>query len=284
MSTRYNDVLVLCAAHSSPTPSCHQYLQVLQELGAVVQYSACYPEVSLTRCLQASAAYQVLQQQPKLQWVFWLDSDMCSYPLALEQLIMCAERLSGTREVNVPMLVPTVSGAYVNRHDIRGSTRLAAHALKEAVPIEVVLPYVDSPEGKQDVHHATRALVGMGCLLQHRSVFMAHCDESEHFCFPSDDYLVPLVCSSHRWHSSEMAQYLAIDNECDKWFWLGEDFAYCIHEIDHGREVYLVDVPWGHEFLRVTYPDAGTVFPGLKPPPKPTIYFTVPPECKEDDF
>lgn len=284
MNTRYNDVLVLCAAHSSPTPSCHQYLQVLQELGAVVQYSACYPEVSLTRCLQAAAAYQVLQQQPKLQWVFWIDSDMCSYPQALEHLIMCANSLSSESVLGIP----TVSGGYVNRHDIRCSMRLAAHALNGAIPIEVKLPYIGPPEREAPVYHATKALVGMGCLLQHRSVFMAHCDESEHFCYPSEDYLVPQVCASHRWHSSEMAQYLGVKSECDKWFWSGEDFSYCVHELDHKRDVYLVDVPWGHEFLRVTYPDARTVFPGLRPPPKPKIDFSVPPDCHpgviDDDF
>lgn len=268
MRIRYSDVLVLCAS-SSPTPGCEEYLKMLNSLGATIQYGRCYPEVSLTRCLQAAAAYQTLQQFQKLQWVFWVDWDMCSYPEALETLIMCAEKLSRTGGVNVPMCVPTVSGAYVNRHDIRGSMRLSAHAMKGAVPTEVSLPNLVASNHALPAHHATRALTGMGCLLQHRSVFMAHCDESDHFCYPSDDYLVPLVCSSHRWHSSEMAQYLAIDNDCDKWFWLGEDFAYCIHEIDHGREVYLVDVPWGHEFLRVTYPDAGTVFPGLKPPPMP---------------
>lgn len=267
MRTRYNDVLVLCAS-LSPTASCEQYLRTLQSLGATVQYGSCYPEVSLTRCLQAAAAYQTLQCFPRLQWVFWLDHDMCSYPDALETLIMCSEKLSRSGgPVLDPLKLPSVSGAYINRHDIRGATRLAAHALKDALPIELSLPIVAKRELPD--YHATRALVGMGCLLQHRTVFMAHCDESEHFCYPSDDYLVPLVCSSHRWHSSEMAQYLDINGECDKWYWLGEDFSYCIRELDRGREVYLVDVPWGHEFLRVTYPDVGTVFPGLKPPPMP---------------
>jgi hypothetical protein len=259
MSTaNYSNVLVLCAPFNGvPTASCMHYLLNLQAMGATVQFSTCYAEAALTRCLQAASAYQTLQQRPQLQWVFWVDGDMCSYPSALESLMLLAIKLGEVQ--GEPILnAPTISGAYVNRHKLQGAPKLAAYAVRGALrtPVEV--------SGEE--WGVTQAFVGMGCLLQSRAVFMAHCDESAHFCYPSEDYLVPLVCQSHRIHCAELAEFLPIDDSKDTFFWHSEDFSYCAHEFERGRLVYLADVPFGHEFLRVSYPDNGCVFPGFKPP------------------
>lgn len=273
MNLHYNDVLVLCAPHGSPSPACSHYLQLLQMHGALIQYSVCYAEVSLTRCVQAAAAYQTLRDHPQLRWVFWLDWDMTAHVESLEALIMVAERLTLNDERS---MTPTLSGAYINRHDIRhASTRLAAHCCKDNVTLDVDIPAVnreDKTVAGGTSFAATVALCGMGCLLQSREVFMLHCDESEHFCYPTEDFLVPMVCQSSRIHASELGQFVAIDPNADRYYWQNEDFDYSVRELDHGRLVYVVDIPWGHEFNRVTYPNEKTVFPGYLPPvvdPKP---------------
>lgn len=267
MTVRYNDVLVLCAPHGSPSPACLSYLQQLQLHGALVQFSVCYADVGLTRCVQAAAAYQTLRNHPQVRWVFWLDWDMHAHIESLEALIMVAVRMSFNDD---PAMTPTLSGAYVNRHDIRnGSTRLAAHSCKDCKTVDVDVPAIVRDDGTVaggSAFSATVALCGMGCLLQSREVFMLHCDESEHFCYPTEDYLVPLICQSYRIHASELAQYVAIDPNADRYYWQNEDFDYCVRELDKGRPVYVVDIPWGHEFMSVTYPDAKTVFPGYLPP------------------
>lgn len=277
MKLQYADVLVLCAPHGSPSPACAHYLQLLQMHGALVQFSVCYAEVGLTRCVQAAAAYQTLRDHPQLRWVFWLDWDMTAHVESLEVLIMVAERLTLNDD---RAMTPTVSGAYVNRHDVRnGRTRLAAHSCKDCITVDVAIPAIIREEANGPLpsrgpqsYAATVALCGMGCLLQSREVFMLHCDESEHFCYPTEDYLVPLVCQSFRIHASELGQYVAIDASADRYYWQNEDFDYSVRELEKGRTVYVVDIPWGHEFMRATYPDEKTVFPGyLPPPPNTTI-------------
>lgn len=260
----YKDVLVLCAPPSGvPSPACFNYVQQLHALGALVQFSACYAEVSLTRSVQAAAAMKTLEKHPKLRWVFWLDWDMCSNQAALETLIMASERLWEMGGENSQF--PTVCGAYVNRHDVRqgGLTRLAAHAVFTASPIEFDVPDI---EHGSIVLHATMALCGMGCLLQSRDCFVAHYNESPEFCYPNETVVVREVCSSGRVHVSELAEFVAVDASKDLFYWSNEDFDYTSRELSHGRPVYLVNVPFGHEFMQVALPDARTVFPGLRPP------------------
>jgi hypothetical protein len=271
MKTLYCDVLILCAPPATPSPACAHYLQLMQMRGALIQFSVCYADVGLTRCVQAAAAYQTLRDHPQVRWVFWLDWDMTAEVASLEALIMVAERLS--LKYGDLSTAPTVSGAYVNRHDVRnGTTRLAAHSCKDCLTVDVVLPAIIREEANgpvpsypAQVFAATRALCGMGCLLQSREVFMLHCDESEHFCYPTEDYLVPLICQSYRIHASELGQYVSIDANADRYYWQNEDFDYSVRELDKGRTVYVVDIPWGHEFMRTTYPDEKTVFPGYLP-------------------
>lgn len=261
MSAIYDDVLVISAPHGSPTPSCGTYFHRLQSLGAHVYNSTCHAEVGLTRCLQAASAYQLFQSNERLNWLFWVDGDMVADPRALQALILISERIEA-----MSGQYATVSGAYVNRHDIEHNVRLAAHAVKRSFSFEVNLAPNPADLLERCVYHATLALCGMGCLLQHRSTFMQHCDESEHFCYPNEEYLIPLVCQSTRIHASELAEFLHVDASKDLWYWNNEDFDYSMRELSKGRCVYLVDVPFGHEFARVTFPDRNTVFPGLLPP------------------
>jgi hypothetical protein len=255
MSGMYSDVLVLVAPHGSPTPKCSQYISTLREMGATIVFSQCYAEVSLTRNVAASAAYDVLQKCPDLKWVFWLDADMVGMPYALGTLRAIALSIA---EYDSDGRAPTLSGAYVNRHDYRHDrVRLAAHATKDAEEIEIAIGGAD--------WQLTMALCGMGCLLQSRQVFMQHCDESEHFCYPSEDHLVPEVCSAFRVHASELSEYIELQPGADRYYWQNEDFDYCVRELDRGRNVYLVNVPFGHEFMQVVYPTSQAVFPGLVP-------------------
>lgn len=255
-----SDVLVLLAPYGTERASTAQFVSRLQEQGANVLRTQAKAEVSLTRNVIAGGAYDVLRQAPELEWVFWLDQDVSGNAGNLVVMKQVAEIFGRMSEPNV---YPSITGLYMNRYS--NPTRLAAYAVARMGAMKLPAAI----HGIADVGdlEVVPVLCGLGCLLQHRSTFMRHCDESQHFGFPNRERLVPEVCSSHLIHSSELAKYIdAVGADEDFYYWQSEDFDYCCREWEHGRSVYSLPIAFGHECDRILYADEHTVFPGLRPP------------------
>jgi hypothetical protein len=249
------ETLVLCAAVGGvPTRNCLDFLVLLQTAGATVQLGTALADVSLTRCLQAADAYDILQRRDDLSYVLWVDHDMHTRLDSVARMISCLNIANQSLGVDC-----CISGAYLNRHQ---DNRLAAWALKQTRfddcnHVEVRLPDVEYPM------QLYPALCGMGCLLQTRKGFMRHCDGSEHMCYPTQNHIVPIVCQSHPVHASELSQYVDVNANQDLLYWQPEDFDYCAREFDDGRPVYLAPIDWAHDCRGSLVPDLETVFPGL---------------------
>ena len=249
-----SDVLVMLAPYGNERQSTAHFVSVLQSLGVTVLKAQAKAEVSLTRCVLAAAGYDALRQCPHLNWVFWLDQDVSGDMFAVQNLIQFATALRLD-------IYPSVSGVYVNRHT--KPPRVAAAAVRRMDPLQVS---IGTHDGATAVGECVPALCGLGCLLQHRTTFMQHCDESEHFAFPNRDTIVPEVCTSHRIHSSDFGRFMPLPEGEDIHYWCSEDFDYCIREFEHGRLVFTVPVHFGHECDYVLWPDGNCVYPGLRPP------------------
>lgn len=248
--------LVLCAAPNGvPTKGCLDFLQLMMCAGATVQLGQCATDVTLTRCLQAADAYDMLRRRDDLQYVLWVDSDMHT---TLASVALMLNIVQSEQRADVDC---NVSGAYRNRHR---SNQLAAWAIKGEPGAQAFVHEVDETTSVELVP----ALTGMGCLLQTRNAFVSHCHESEHMCYPTIDTMIPVVCQSHPIHASELAQYIDVNANQDLLYWQGEDFDYCAREFDAGRPVYHCPVPWNHDCRSALVPDLETVFPGLRPPPE----------------
>jgi len=261
MQTDLKNVLVLCAPYGGITAVPMHSLAKMQAAGATVLMHQASADVSLTRCLQAGEAQNVLHKNLELEWVFWLDADMASDPSAVVTMIQYAEQLRDLQETG-PKLHPSLSGCYMNRH--RNPPQVSAVALKRAEIIELPLKNNDGTE-----HPAAPlipALTGLGCFLQSREVFLMHCEESTNFHYDDPDHIVPQVCTSRVIHCSEYAQFVEVAANQDKWFWLGEDFDYCVRELEVGRLVYVAPTVFGHIDSIVLVPDDRVMFPGLTEP------------------
>jgi hypothetical protein len=258
MSGSLSDVLVMLAPYNSEKPSTTQFVSRLQAEGANVIKTQAKAEVSLTRCVLANEAYDVLRQASQLEWVFWLDQDISGEPGS----VVLMKKISAWLDYEHQGMPPSVTGLYVNRYSY--PYRMAAYSLKNLDPI--TLDGEASPVPDENLQ-AVPVLCGMGCLLQHRNVFRQHCDESQHFAFPNRDKIVPEVCSSHIIHSSELAKYVdLVSPEENIYYWQSEDFDYSCREWEHGRPVLALPFAFGHECSRILMPDESTVFPGLRAP------------------
>lgn len=261
MQTDLKNVLVMCAPYEGITAIPMLGLAQMQAAGATVLMHQASADVSLTRCLQAAEACNILHKNSELQWVFWLDSDMASNPSAVVMMIRYAEQL---RESNASSdgLAPSLSGCYLNRH--RQDSQVAAWALKRADAILIELKNDDG--SVVPAAPLIPALTGLGCFLQSRKVFLMHCEESTNFHYQSPDIIVPQVCASRLIHCSEYAQFIDILATGDTWYWLGEDFDYCVRELELGRLVYVAPTIFGHVDSIILVPDEKCFFPGLVAP------------------
>lgn len=254
-----SNLLVMLAPYGSERASTSQFVNRMQSEGAHVIRTEAKAEVSLTRCVLAGAAYNVLQQAKELEWVFWLDQDISGEPGNVVAMIEVAKAIG---ILNEPVTMPSVTGLYVNRYS--RPPRMALYAITNCTP--VVMPEGQHPIAGAGNIDCVPVLCGMGCLLQHREVFMQHCDESRHFAFPNRDTIVPEVCTSHPIHSSELAKYIPVSPDEDLYYWQSEDFDYCTREWEQGRLVLSLPFMFGHECNRILMPDDTTVFPGLRRP------------------
>lgn len=252
-----SNLLIMLAPYGTERPSTSQFVSKMQSAGANVLRTQAKAEVSLTRCVLAGAAYDVLRRAKELEYVLWLDQDISAEPGNVEAMIRICEHLTNGLDH-----FPTVTGLYVNRYS--KPQRMALYAIKDLDP--VILKSSDHPLPDDADIECIPVLAGMGCLLQHRTVFMKHCDESPHFAFPNRETIVPEVCASHRIHSSELAKFLPVNPDEDMYYWQSEDFDYCSREWEHGRVVLALPFAFGHECDRILVPDESTTFPGLRPP------------------
>jgi hypothetical protein len=246
------ETLVLCAAAGgTPSRDCLNFLLLMQSAGAWVQLGTACTDVSLTRCLQAADACEALRSKSNLKYVLWVDHDMHTNLYNVSKMIRA---LVAVREqMNLDCCI---SGAYLNRHK---DNKLAAWALKGADSSGCVKVQI----GDEVPMTLIPALCGLGAFLQSKESFLAHCDESEHMCYPTENTIVPVVCQSHPVHASELAEFIHVDANKDRYYWQGEDFDYCTREFDAGRPVYLAPIDWAHESRGILMPDDNTVFPGL---------------------
>jgi hypothetical protein len=244
------ELLVSCPAPGArPTGICIDYIERLRAAGVTVQLGDGMTDISLIRCVQAEKMYLALQKHEQYRYVMWLDSDMGTSIECTRALLEACAVANETRQCSV-------SGAYVNRHR-REKYELAAYAIKGHPSLDVALPE------SQRNYKLIPALTGLGCLIQPREAFMAHCDESDHFAYPDLEQLVPSVTNSRPIHASELGQYIDLDTTIDQFFWHGEDFEYCIRELEMGRLVYVAPIGWAHETRHILVPEHGVIFRGL---------------------
>jgi len=171
-------------------------------------------------------------------------------------------------------MVPSISGSYVNRHQPNEHSELAAYALKDAVArmvavnTTVPLPVVTADDQQTVPVHlrCVPALTGLGCFLQHRRAFLSHYHAAPKFIYTTRQQVMPAMCQAHLLHASELSQWLDVDTNADRSFWVADDFDYCLRELEQGRLVYVAPVAFGHDSLIRLMPDSHTVFPGLRCP------------------
>jgi len=234
-----SNILVMCAPNGSMPNDTHQSLQKLQAARAVIQDGGAQTDVTLTRCIQAATALKVLKDKPEIEWIFWLDHDMVCEPSAIESLV----------EWSILLDYPSLSGVYVNRHNRQPG--VAAYKLHNQSVINL--------QGRKFIP----ALTGMGCFLQHRDTFIAHCNESKQFHYPIYGNILPAVCESRLATWIEYASYLNMYEDKTALYWIAEDFSYTLREIKAGRKVFVAPVAFGHVASTILWPDKNTVFPGL---------------------
>jgi len=263
---KLSNVLVLCAPNGAPTPACHETILALHKAGAVIQIGQCTSDAALTRNKQAALAYRHLMSSGGVvfDWVFWLDGDMSAPPDAVRLMISVARALTDGG------VVPSISGMYVNRHHPAGHLEVAAFALNGAVERVVAVEQLEptAPGGKSTLLHlrCVPALTGLGCFLQSAATFLAHYDESPRFVHTDINNPIAAVCQAHLIHASELGQWVDVDRNADRAFWIAEDFDYCTRELEEGRMVYVAPISWAHDKVISLMPDSRTVFPGLLPP------------------
>lgn len=271
MMGKLSSVLVLCAPHGAPARATCEFIMAMREQGAVIQLGLCTSDAALTRNNQAAHAADMLRGDPRLEWVFWLDHDISGTVDGVLTLIGLAIAMQDES------VYPSVSGAYINRHHPSGKSELAAFAVKSCTGSSVLLPEQftppnqqidgkDCPAGDALTLQCFPALVGMGALLQHRNVFLSHVDQAQKFVNADPDWLCPCVCQAHLIHASEMAQWVDCDPDADRFYWIAEDFDYCMREFEAGRLVYMSPVAFGHDKTLCVMPNSRTVFKGLHAP------------------
>ncbi len=263
-----SNVLVLIAPHGNIPTDTLQSLLKLQAARAVIQNGGSQTDVTLTRCVQAGTAFKILKERQSIEWVFWLDHDMVCEPESVYRLVEYSKILH--KELNRLSTIdyrlssyPSLSGIYINRH--RQVPSVAAWKLKNEDVITLNSTIEREPKATESTidHRFVPALTGMGCLLQHRNAFMAHCDESIQFNYPLYGNLLPQVCESRLASQAEFAPYVDIHDDVKALYWMNEDFSYTLREIKNGRRVFIAPVPFGHISKTILWPDEKTVFPGL---------------------
>jgi hypothetical protein len=108
------------------------------------------------------------------------------------------------------------------------------------------------------------ALTGLGCLLQPREVFLAHCASSPLFAYGPMAHLVPHVCDSRLISKQELQSFFLVPEQAPGLFRHGEDFDYCTREFKQGRAVFLTPIDFAHEARTILLPSDETVLPGLR--------------------
>jgi hypothetical protein len=269
MMGKLSNLLVLCAPHGAPARATCEFIMAMREHGATIQLGLCTSDAALTRNNQAARAAEMLRADNSLEWVLWVDQDISGTVDGVLTLIGLSVAMADCE------VYPSVSGAYINRHHPSGKSELAAFAIKNCTGSSLLLHEQFTPPNQQvDGQDSLTvsplelqcfpALVGMGALLQHRNVFLSHVKQAQKFVNEDPNQLCSCVCQAHLIHASELAQWVDCNPDADLFYWIAEDYDYCMREFEAGRLVYMSPVAFGHDKTLCVMPNSRTMFRGLR--------------------
>jgi hypothetical protein len=246
-----DNVLVLCLAYSPPGMQTARFLLDLQKWGATVHIVRGPADIALARSVAAAAAETYIKECSYLEYVLFLDNDVWASPEAVQQLVRLCQDLA------IPLKIePSVSGLYLNRH--KRDKTAAAQKLKDFDPI----PCGADPSLPNVQPVAVYALCGLGAFLMPVGSLVAHCNESERVIWYKAT--IPIVCRSGPITADELAKYIdGLSAEGDTLYWNGEDFDFCMRELNADRPVLVAPVMFMHSSDVELDPIGSVTFPGL---------------------
>jgi hypothetical protein len=256
-------LLVLCPTGHGLKFATETSLDLLTAAGAEKLRSDGNSCVAMHRCRIAWRALQRIEAEPD-RWdaVFWLDGDMqatvpwvrelfdlvtlvaACRPKPVDDQVDAEEAkqwteddLAAWRRRNAPALV----GAYVKRND--PDVMACRYTTPKIPPLKVTVDRGDGPRK----YELPAVVSGMGCMMQTREAFVAHCHEAPLIKnWGTDEF--GAVCSAGPGKSTD-----------GTWAWSSEDWTYTSWEWQSGRGVYLVrHAIFGHVGESIHYPTADT--------------------------
>jgi hypothetical protein len=255
---RLDELLVTCMSYGHPGIHTLQLLLELQGCGATVLLIEGAAGLALARCQTAGHLEKYLHQtnRPDFDYLLLLDDDVSGSVAAVQQLIHLSRYLTIRLGAK-----PSLGGLYLSRRTKNPTA--AAHALKDRAPIACPSAALDAV--------AIHALCGLGAFLMPIGSFLKHCDESERMLRPPPIHSVPIVCTTTPTKPSRVTDYLGgferLSLLADEPFWLGEDYDFCLREIEHGRPVLLAPTRFQHTSTQELEPTGPVLFPGLQANP-----------------
>lgn len=244
-----SDVCVLMPSYKGPNQNSRYCVDTLADCGATIVASYGVSDVALHRCIVAAKAVDVMRENPRLNFVIWLDDDMSFTPAH----VACLRDYVFRYDV-------AISGMYCRR----GNPFVIAASLLDTERRDLnsrvcsdVISLVHSRQiATGDSVSLYPSTGGLGCLMMKSGQFLRHCK-----AMPSARYnlkpgggleFIPEICSSG------LREYGADGR------WVSEDEAYCLSLWQHGIGVFTVPVPFGHYSHVPLVPTADALFLGEK--------------------
>lgn len=258
-------LLILCPTGNGLAYQTENTLDVLTDAGARKLRSDGNSCVAMHRCTMAQRALDVLtkEEPDRYSAVLWLDGDMVatvSHVRELMDLVVLVancrpkpegKQLDADKARNWTAaeladwrlrMAPALTGSYVKRNN--PSVMAVRHVTPKAPPLNVT---VDRGDSKLRSYELPAVVAGMGCLMQTRAAFLAHCSEAVTIENYGNDQF-PAICASGPGKGGD-----------GKPAWASEDWTYTSWEWHQGRGVYLVrHALFGHVGITVHYPNAET--------------------------
>jgi hypothetical protein len=247
-------LLVACLSYGTPGINTLQLLLELQGYGSTVMLIEGAAGLALSRCQTAAHLERYLHEKsrPEFDYLLLLDNDVWGSVAGVWQLIDISESL--TRRMRVQ---PSLGGLYLSRRT--KTPTAAAHALKGLAPIPC-----GSAAAPDAV--AVHAFCGLGVFLMPVSSFLSHCAESDRMLRPAPILSVPIVCSTTPMRVGRIAHLIgSLETNSDDLIWLGDDYDFCLREIEHARPVLLAPTRFCHTSTLELEPSGTVLLPGLQP-------------------
>jgi hypothetical protein len=248
-------LLVACMSYGSPGMQTLQMMLDLQAAGATVLLINAPAGLAMARCQTAGTLERVMNSKgsERFEYVFLLDSDVWGPVVAVQQLVETSRHLTVKLGAQ-----PSVGGLYLSRHNKQPTA--VAHALRGTTPVPC-----GTPEAPDAI--AVHALCGLGAFLMPISSFIDHCARSERMLRPAPVGSLPLVCSTSPIRTSKLALYIdGLYPHSDELVWLGDDYDFCMRELEYGRHVLLAPTRFRHTSRIELEPTWPVIFPGLHAP------------------